>query len=220
MDKKIDEKTNIHEKLSYVQINLKVPKNRRASFGGNGGYNYRSCEDILEAVKPLNEVARLNLRFDDGIEVQNGLTFAKAIAILSDWDSEAFITSTGFAQIATDKKGMDVAQMTGSAFSYARKYALNGLYAIDDSQDIDSMDYSEKKAATKAAARSTVTKAKPKSDTISPAQINEMYKKSKNNKKLCLEVIGSYGYESGNEIKEKDYKEICDEIEERAKEEQ
>lgn len=217
---KMDEKTNIYEKLNYVQNNLKVPKNRRASFGGKNGYNYRSCEDILEAVKPLNEVARLNLRLNDDIDVKNGLTFVKAIAILSDLDSDAVITSTGFAQIATDKKTMDVAQMTGSASSYARKYALNGLYAIDDSQDIDSMDHSEKKADTKAAARSTVTKAKPKTDTISPAQIKEMYKKSNNNKKLCLEVIGSYGYESGNEIKEKDYKEICDEIEERAKEEQ
>ena len=216
---KIDEKTNIYEKLNYVQNNLKVPKNRRASFGGKNGYNYRSCEDILEAVKPLNKVARLNLRLNDDIDVKNGLTFVKAIAILSDLDSDAVITSTGFAQIATDKKTMDVAQMTGSASSYARKYALNGLYAIDDSQDIDSMDHSDKNVAPKTAARSTVTKAKPKSDTISPAQIKEMYKKSNNNKELCLEVIGRYGYESGNEIKLKDYKEICDEIEERAKEE-
>lgn len=215
---KIDEKTNIYEKLNYVQNNLKVPKNRRASFGGKNGYNYRSCEDILEAVKPLNKVARLNLRLNDDIDVKNGLTFVKAIAILSDLDSDAVITSTGFAQIATDKKTMDVAQMTGSASSYARKYALNGLYAIDDSQDIDSMDHSDKKVAPKTAA-STVTKAKTKSDTISPAQIKEMYKKSNNNKELCLEIIGRYGYESGNEIKLKDYKEICDEIEERAKEE-
>lgn len=215
---KIDEKTNIYEKLNYVQNNLKVPKNRRASFGGKNGYNYRSCEDILEAVKPLNKVARLNLRLNDDIDVKNGLTFVKAIAILSDLDSDAVITSTGFAQIATDKKTMDVAQMTGSASSYARKYALNGLYAIDDSQDIDSMDHGDKKVAPKTAA-STVTKAKTKSDTISPAQIKEMYKKSNNNKELCLEVIGRYGYESGNEIKLKDYKEICDEIEERAKEE-
>lgn len=215
---KIDEKTNIYEKLNYVQNNLKVPKNRRASFGGKNGYNYRSCEDILEAVKPLNKVARLNLRLNDDIDVKNGLTFVKAIAILSDLDSDAVITSTGFAQIATDKKTMDVAQMTGSASSYARKYALNGLYAIDDSQDIDSMDHGDKKVAPKTAS-STVTKAKTKSDTISPAQIKEMYKKSNNNKELCLEVIGRYGYESGNEIKLKDYKEICDEIEERAKEE-
>lgn len=215
---KMDEKINIYEKLNYVQNNLKVPKNRRASFGGKNGYNYRSCEDILEAVKPLNKVARLNLRLNDDIDVKNGLTFVKAIAILSDLDSDAVITSTGFAQIATDKKTMDVAQMTGSASSYARKYALNGLYAIDDSQDIDSMDHGDKKVAPKTAA-STVTKAKTKSDTISPAQIKEMYKKSNNNKELCLEVIGRYGYESGNEIKLKDYKEICDEIEERAKEE-
>lgn len=216
---KMDEKTNIFKKLNYVQCNLKVPKSRRASFGGKAGYNYRSCEDILEAVKPLNEAAGLNLRFSDGIKVENGLTFVEATAILNDCDREACITSIGLAQIATDKKGMDVAQMTGSASSYARKYALCALYAIDDSQDIDSMDHSDKKAAPKTAA-STVTKAKTKSDTISEEQARHMYAISKNNKELCLNVIGRYGYESSKEVKLKDYKEICTEIEEKAKEEQ
>lgn len=207
---------NIYEKLNYVQSNLKVPKNRRASFGGKAGYNYRSCEDILEAVKPLTNVARLCLRLNDNIRVENGLTFVEATAILNDCDSEACITSKGLAQIATDKKGMDVAQMTGSASSYARKYALNGLFAIDDSEDIDSMDHSEKKTTTKAAKPQATKQEEVKEEAvpgiISAAQVKRMYSISGSNADLCRKVIAKYGYKSSKEVKLKDYEAICDEI--------
>lgn len=207
---------NIYEKLNYVQSNLKVPKNRRASFGGNAGYNYRSCEDILEAVKPLTNVARLCLRLNDNIRVENGLTFVEATAILNDCDSEACITSKGLAQIATDKKGMDVAQMTGSASSYARKYALNGLFAIDDSEDIDSMDHSEKKQATRAAKPASATQEEAKEEAapgiISTAQAKRMYAISGGDAELCKKVIARYGYKSSKEVKWEDYEAICDEI--------
>lgn len=207
---------NIYEKLNYVQSNLKVPKNRRASFGGNAGYNYRSCEDILEAVKPLTNVARLCLRLNDNIRVENGLTFVEATAILNDCDSEACITSKGLAQIATDKKGMDVAQMTGSASSYARKYALNGLFAIDDSEDIDSMDHSEKKQATRAAKPASTTQEEAKEEAapgiISTAQAKRMYAISGGDAELCKKVIARYGYKSSKEVKWEDYEAICDEI--------
>lgn len=207
---------NIYEKLNYVQSNLKVPKNRRASFGGKAGYNYRSCEDILEAVKPLTNVARLCLRLNDNIRVENGLTFVEATAILNDCDSEACITSKGLAQIATDKKSMDVAQMTGSASSYARKYALNGLFAIDDSEDIDSMDHSEKKQATRAAKPQTTKQEETKEETapgiISAAQAKRMYAISGGDAELCKKVIARYGYKSSKEVKWEDYEAICDEI--------
>ena len=216
---------NIYEKLNYVQSNLKVPKNRRASFGGKAGYNYRSCEDILEAVKPLTNVARLCLRLNDNIRVENGLTFVEATAILNDCDSEACITSKGLAQIATDKKGMDVAQMTGSASSYARKYALNGLFAIDDSEDIDSMDHSEKKTNTKAAKPQATTQEEAKEEAapgiISTAQAKRMYAISGGDADLCKKVIARYGYKSSKEVKWEDYEAICDEVvEERAKKEE
>lgn len=207
---------NIYEKLNYVQSNLKVPKNRRASFGGKAGYNYRSCEDILEAVKPLTNVARLCLRLNDNIRVENGLTFVEATAILNDCDSEACITSKGLAQIAIDKKGMDVAQMTGSASSYARKYALNGLFAIDDSEDIDSMDHSEKKTTTKAAKPASTAQEEAKEEAapgiISTAQAKRMYAISGGDAELCKKVIARYGYKSSKEVKLKDYEAICDEI--------
>lgn len=207
---------NIYEKLNYVQSNLKVPKNRRASFGGKAGYNYRSCEDILEAVKPLTNVARLCLRLNDNIRVENGLTFVEATAILNDCDSEACITSKGLAQIATDKKGMDVAQMTGSASSYARKYALNGLFAIDDSEDIDSMDHSEKKTSTRAAKPQATAQEEAKEEAapgiISTAQAKRMYAISGGDAELCKKVIARYGYKSSKEVKWEDYEAICDEI--------
>jgi len=207
---------NIYEKLNYVQSNLKVPKNRRASFGGKAGYNYRSCEDILEAVKPLTNVARLCLRLNDNIRVENGLTFVEATAILNDCDSEACITSKGLAQIATDKKGMDVAQMTGSASSYARKYALNGLFAIDDSEDIDSMDHSEKKTNTKTAKPTSAAQEEAKEEAapgiISTAQAKRMYAISGGDADLCKKVIARYGYKSSKEVKWEDYEAICDEI--------
>ena len=204
---------NIYEKLNYVQSNLKVPKNRRASFGGKAGYNYRSCEDILEAVKPLTNVARLCLRLNDNIRVENGLTFVEATAILNDCDSEACITSKGLAQIATDKKGMDVAQMTGSASSYARKYALNGLFAIDDSEDIDSMDHSEKTTKTAAKTESKESaKDETKTGIISEAQAKRMYAISGGDADLCKKIIAKYGYKSSKEVKWEDYEAICDEI--------
>ena len=208
---------NIYEKLNYVQSNLKVPKNRRASFGGKAGYNYRSCEDILEAVKPLTNVARLCLRLNDDIRVENGLTFVEATAILNDCDSEACITSKGLAQIATDKKGMDVAQMTGSASSYARKYALNGLFAIDDSEDIDSMDHSDKKTTTKTAKAQAAKQEEAKEEArpagvISAAQAKRMYATSGGDAELCKKVIARYGYKSSKEVKWEDYEAICDEI--------
>lgn len=207
---------NIYEKLNYVQSNLKVPKNRRASFGGKAGYNYRSCEDILEAVKPLTNVARLCLRLNDNIRVENGLTFVEATAILNDCDSEACITSKGLAQIAADKKGMDVAQMTGSASSYARKYALNGLFAIDDSEDIDSMDHSEKKTSTRAAKPQATKQEEAKEEAsagvISTAQAKRMYAISGGDADLCKKIIAKYGYKSSKEVKWEDYEAICDEI--------
>ena len=207
---------NIYEKLNYVQSNLKVPKNRRASFGGKAGYNYRSCEDILEAVKPLTNVARLCLRLNDNIRVENGLTFVEATAILNDCDSEACITSKGLAQIATDKKGMDVAQMTGSASSYARKYALNGLFVIDDSEDIDSIDHSDKKTTTRAAKPTSAAQEEAKEEAapgiISTAQAKRMYAISGGDADLCKKVIARYGYKSSKEVKWEDYEAICDEI--------
>lgn len=127
----------IHEKLSQIQQKLKAPKGQFNSFGK---YKYRSCEDILEAVKPL--LGSCSLVIKDSVEMVGNRFYIKALAVLSDGSSE--ITSTAYAREPETKKGMDESQITGTASSYARKYALNGLFCIDDTKDADTQDNSEK----------------------------------------------------------------------------
>ena len=204
-----------YTKLLYVQQNLKVPKNRRANFGGSRGYNYRSLEDIFNAAKPLLSDAKLILTVSDEIVIIGDASYVKAKAIVFDVDGTGTISTIAYAQIATDKKGMDVAQMTGSASSYARKYALNGLFAIDDSEDIDSMDHSEKKTTTKAAKATQATEEaneETKPGIISTAQVKHIYALSGGDADLCKKVIARYGYKSSKEVKCEDYEAICDEI--------
>lgn len=120
------------EKISKVQVELKAPKNQRNNFGK---YNYRSCEDILEAVKPLLSTVGVTLMITDEIKEVGGLTFVEARAVL--FDDEGRIEVTAQAGIDPNRKGMDIAQSFGSSSSYARKYALNGLFLIDDTKDAD-----------------------------------------------------------------------------------
>ena len=122
---------NIHEKLSKVQATLKAPKNQRNNFGG---YNYRSCEDILESVKPLLRENGLTLVLSDDVRDVGTRFYVMATAKLTDTESGESIEAHAFAREEETKKGMDAAQITGSASSYARKYALNGLFDIDDSK--------------------------------------------------------------------------------------
>lgn len=121
---------NIHTKLAVIQQKLKAPKNQVNKFGG---YKYRSCEDILEAVKPL--LKDLTLVISDGITHVGDRIYVCATAVISD--GENTIQAQGFAREAELKKGMDESQITGAASSYARKYALNGLFLIDDTKDAD-----------------------------------------------------------------------------------
>ena len=126
----------IHEKLINVQSKLKAPKNQYNNFGK---YPYRNCEDILEALKPLLKEEGLTLVLTDDIDVkENGRTYVKAKASLFDGTSE--LSVYGYAREPESKKGMDDSQVTGASSSYARKYALNGLFLIDDTKDADSMD--------------------------------------------------------------------------------
>lgn len=133
-------------KLCRVQAALKAPKNQRNNFGN---YNYRSCEDILEAVKPLLAKEGLVLTISDSIEMIGTRIYVKATATLTDGEKE--ITTSAYAREADVKKGMDESQITGAASSYARKYTLNGLFCIDDCKDADTMDNTPPKSAPKKA---------------------------------------------------------------------
>lgn len=130
--------------LSDIQQKLKAPKNQKNTFGG---YNYRSCEDILEAVKPLLGEACLTIS-DDIVQIGDRF-YIKAVAKLSLGDES--IENAAFAREPLAKKGMDEAQVTGATSSYARKYALNGLFAIDDTKDADAIEPAKPKAAPKQA---------------------------------------------------------------------
>tara|TARA_Y100000310_G_scaffold28146_1_gene26796 strand:+ start:1004 stop:1675 length:672 start_codon:yes stop_codon:yes gene_type:complete len=122
-------------KLVAIQKDLKAPKNQFNSFGK---YNYRSCEDILEAVKPLCHAAGVVLTLTDEVVQVGSWVYVKAIASVQD-ESGAFST-VAYAREPAERKGMDASQITGSASSYARKYALNGLFCIDDAKDADTQE--------------------------------------------------------------------------------
>lgn len=130
-----DKKTFV-EKLIAVQTNLKAPKGQYNSFGK---YKYRSAEDILNAVKPLNAEQGLLLTLSDEPLLIGDWHYIKATATITDGETEK--SYTAYARESFTKKGMDDSQITGTASSYARKYALNGLYLIDDTKDADTDEY-------------------------------------------------------------------------------
>lgn len=141
-------------KLLEIQEGLKAPKNQYNSFGK---YNYRSCEDILEGLKPELKKVKATLQITDEIEVIGERYYVKATATLMDIESDEVISNVAYARESDDKRGMDASQVTGATSSYARKYALNGLFLIDDTKDVDTDEH--KKETTE-----KVKKSAPKSE--------------------------------------------------------
>lgn len=137
------------KRVGMAQSELKAPKNQYNSFGK---YNYRSCEDILEAAKPINKKHGLVLLLTDKPVCIGQRYYIEATARLYDIESEQFIEATASAREADTKKGMDESQVTGTASSYARKYALNGLYNIDDTKDADTDAYKKQTTTNSVAA--------------------------------------------------------------------
>ncbi len=131
------------DKLNKIQSELKAPKNQYNAFGK---YKYRSQEDILEAVKPLLKKYNCTLTISDEIREVAGITFVEAMAIISDGKDQVHVKAQ--AGIDVNRKGMDIAQSFGSSSSYARKYALNGLFLIDDTKDADTTNTHGKGSVT------------------------------------------------------------------------
>jgi len=128
----------LSEKLMRIQTEIKAPKNLYNSFGK---YKYRNAEGICEAVKPYLQKEKCALTLTDEIIDIGGRVYVKATATFSDTESDATISVSAMAREAAEKKGMDDSQITGTASSYARKYALNGLFLLDDTKDADSDEY-------------------------------------------------------------------------------
>ena len=161
----------IREKLKAIQTELKAPKNLYNKFGN---YSYRNAEGICEAVKPFLEKYNVALVIWDEVIEIGGRIYVKAYARIMDCESsknpteatatEDYITATAYARECESKKGMDDAQITGATSSYARKYALNGLFLLDDTKDVDTEEY---QAQSKSGQKST-PKSEPKTGVSSP----------------------------------------------------
>lgn len=157
---------NIYEKLMNIQKELKAPKGQYNSFGK---YKYRSCEDILESVKPLLEKYKVTIILTDKLEQIGERYYIRAMAILFDTESDNSIENTAYAREEETKKGMDGSQITGTSSSYARKYALNGLLLIDDTKDADTDEFTKENNKEK-------TKEEPKEKKITPGQLKVLSK--------------------------------------------
>ena len=125
---------NVYEKLMTVQTKLRAPKGQYNQFGH---YSYRSCEDILEALKPLLAEVGAIVNISDEVKLIGNRFYVEATAMFLDCETGDSVVARASAREDETKKGMDLAQVTGSVSSYARKYALNGLFAIDDNKDSD-----------------------------------------------------------------------------------
>lgn len=190
---------NIYEKLSNIQNELKAPKGQFNKFGG---YKYRSCEDILEAVKPICKKYKTVLVLSDTLVNMGERYYIQAIARLTDIEAnkeseDTCVCNTAYAREEESKKGMDGSQITGTASSYARKYALNGLFNIDDTKDADTDEFTKQQIDDDKVIDKTKVQALNKS--IENAGITD---------EVVELILSGYGYTSTSEIKVKDYNSI------------
>lgn len=157
------------KELITIQSELKAPKSQFNKFGG---YKYRKAEDILEAVKPLLNKQKCTLTITDDIVMVGNRIYVKATATIKNEKGE-FETTTGWAREEETKKGMDGSQITGASSSYARKYALNGLFAIDDNADSDTTNDGQHQAAQQQTQTQQTAAQQPASSQYHPSDLNE-----------------------------------------------
>ena len=196
---------SVYEKLMHIQSKLKAPKNQYNNFGK---YNYRSCEDILEGLKPLLENYKAAVTLKDEIKLIGDRYYIEATATLIDIEKGEKIEVTALAREDETKKGMDLAQVTGSVSSYARKYALNGLFAIDDTKDSDSTNNHEK--ISNKIENNTY---KPSSGVLTQPQLKRLYAIANScgydKAKIETMISGKYGKEPKNLTKQ-EYDHVCE----------
>jgi len=191
---------NIFEKLNKIQTELKAPKSQYNDFGK---YKYRSCEDILESLKPLLKETKTCITMNDELIVIGDRYYIKARAVLHDTEKIGeHIEVVAYAREEESKKGMDGSQVTGASSSYARKYALNGLFAIDDSRDSDATNQGVDKDTKQVLSDAQIKRlyAISKSKCITEDQVKEVIKKE-------------YGKDSTKELTKAEYDEIVKRME-------
>ena len=195
---------NIYEKLTEVQNELKAPKSKYNSFGK---YNYRSCEDILEAVKPILKAKRLAMTVKDDVFNIGERFYIMATVTVFDCESEEKVTTTAYAREDADKKGMDGSQITGSSSSYARKYALNGMFAIDDTKDADSWNTHDKDRTVE----------KKEAERATEEQIAKLRALYKGKEDKLTELLDKYGITSPVQFKRMEIQSVIDKLEAKLK---
>ena len=195
---------NIYEKLTEVQNELKAPKSKYNSFGK---YNYRSCEDILEAVKPILKAKRLAMTVKDDVFNIGDRFYIMATVTVFDCESEEKVTTTAYAREDTDKKGMDGSQMTGSSSSYARKYALNGMFAIDDTKDADSWNTHDKDRTVE----------KKEAERATEEQVAKLRSLYKGKEDKLTELLDKYDITNPVQFKRMEIQSVIDKLEAKLK---
>ena len=192
---------NVYMKLVEVQSKLKAPKSQFNKFGN---YAYRNCEDILEALKPLLNEVKAIINISDDVVLVGERYYIKATVKFICAETGEIIEASAMAREEENKKGMDSSQLTGSTSSYARKYALNGLFAIDDTKDSDTTNTHNK----------DTSKASNNNEVISEAQVKRLFvlAKGKDTDKV-KSVVDKYGFKSSKDITKDKYNSICEEIE-------
>ena len=207
---------NVYEKLMTVQTKLRAPKGQYNSYGG---YSYRSCEDILEALKPLLAEVGAIVNISDEVKLIGDRFYVEATAMFLDCETGDSVVARASAREAQTRKGMDDSQITGAVSSYARKYALNGLFAIDDNKDADSTNTHNKENKPNTTTRSKEIKPNMTPTGITEAQLKRLFAIG-NKAGIKKEVVEGtvrkiFGCEAKDMTKEQ-YDNICERLEKKA----
>lgn len=208
---------NVYEKLMNIQAELNVPKSNYNEFGK---YHYRSCEDILEALKPLLKKYKVSLILSDEVVQIGDRYYIQSTATLIDAENEVspltgqgIIKSIAYAREDEQKKGMDASQLTGSTSSYARKYALNGLFAIDDTKDSDATNKHDT-GQTKKPKEQTKKTDDTENDLASEKQLKCIYalakQKNYSSESMASYIKEVYGKNSSKELTKKEASELIE----------
>lgn len=196
----------LKEKLSAIQNELKAPKGQYNNFGK---YNYRSAEDILEAVKPICLKHKTVLVLNDEVKQIGERYYVEAFATLYDLESVETFKITAYAREEETKKGMDASQVTGATSSYARKYALNGLFNIDDTKDADTDEYAIQVAeGGKRETKAKAEKAQADDPIISSDKVEIAVATIRNKQTTLANVLKAYGVEKLADLRESQYQNL------------
>ena len=195
----------IHEKMMKIQTTLKAPKNLFNSFGN---YKYRNAEGILEAVKPLLAENKLSMYISDDVQAVNDRVYVKATVSIFDIETGESVMATASAREALNKKGMDDSQITGTASSYARKYALNGIFLLDDTKAADTDENQKERTARANKQEQEKNKEKLDQMKISLVKQKTLLDLCEDEKFDINKILKSYKHESIKDITEGQYKYI------------